>query len=37
MDMSREKAIGWKIQWNDQKIYEIYVKCFSLRGKDISG
>lgn len=37
MDMSGEKAIGWKIQWNVQKIYEIYVKCLSPREKDICG
>jgi len=34
MDMSREKVIGWKIQWSGQRIYELYIKRLSPMGKD---
>lgn len=34
MDMSREKSYRRKIQWSDQRIYELYVKRLSPREKD---
>lgn len=34
MDMSMEKSYKQKIQLSGQRIYELYVKRISLKGKD---